>query len=133
MKTLIKVEEIAQFCAAILGLYLLPFRFEWYIWPVLFLLPDISMLGYLWNSRVGAVCYNLFHHKGTAILLLLAGWFLTEPTLVFVGVLLYGHSAFDRMMGYGLKLSEGFKYTHLGIIGKEHDADKRQEAAFVHP
>jgi len=25
----------------------------------------------------------------------------------------------DRMFGYGLKTEEGFKYTHLGIIGKK--------------
>jgi hypothetical protein len=24
----------------------------------------------------------------------------------------------DRMMGYGLKYNEGFKFTHLGTIGK---------------
>jgi hypothetical protein len=35
------------------------------------------------------------------------------------GIVLFGHASMDRMLGYGLKTSEGFKYTHLGIIGKK--------------
>lgn len=30
-----------------------------------------------------------------------------------------GHSAMDRLFGYGLKYNKGFKYTHLGEIGRE--------------
>lgn len=33
----------------------------WLLFVLLFLLPDVSMLGYLAGSRVGAVSYNLFH------------------------------------------------------------------------
>jgi len=32
---------------------------------------------------------------------------------------MFGHSSMDRMFGYGLKTEEGFKYTHLGMIGKK--------------
>lgn len=40
--------------------------------------------------------------------------------LVILSASLFLHAdfGFDRMLGYGLKYSEGFKFTHLGIIGK---------------
>ena len=31
---------------------------------------------------------------------------------------LFGHSSFDRIMGYGLKHEDAFQNTHLGKIGK---------------
>jgi hypothetical protein len=34
-----------------------------------------------------------------------------------IGVIMFSHAAFDRLLGYGLKYEEGFKFTHLGAIG----------------
>ena len=31
---------------------------------------------------------------------------------------LYGHSSFDRVLGYGLKHEDAFQNTHLGRIGR---------------
>jgi hypothetical protein len=36
-----------------------------------------------------------------------------------MGIVLFGHSSLDRMLGFGLKYKEGFGFTHLGKIGKE--------------
>jgi hypothetical protein len=44
---------------------------------------------------------------------------LNSEVLQIAGIILFGHSSMDRTFGYGLKLGEGFKYTHLGIIGKK--------------
>jgi hypothetical protein len=76
------------------------------------------MMGYLFSNRVGAILYNLFHHKGIAIGFYLAGIFLSNQQLMFVGLLLFGHSSFDRVFGYGLKYPDSFHNTHLGWIGK---------------
>ena len=38
--------------------------------------------------------------------------------LEIAGIILLAHSAFDRMLGYGLKYSDSFKNSHLGKIGK---------------
>ncbi|WP_071597053.1 DUF4260 family protein [Niabella aurantiaca] len=54
-----------------------------------------------------------------AVLLYLAGVVWKEPVLIFSGIILFGHASLDRALGYGLKRKEGFKYTHLGIIGKK--------------
>jgi hypothetical protein len=43
---------------------------------------------------------------------------LKNEWLQISGIILFGHSSMDRSLGYGLKLNEGFKYTHLGMIGK---------------
>nr|WP_227009131.1 DUF4260 family protein [Christiangramia fulva] len=34
------------------------------------------------------------------------------------GIILFARSSFDRMPGYGLKYEKGYKFTHLGEIGK---------------
>jgi hypothetical protein len=115
MKSLIKVEEAAQFALSIILFARLPFA--WWVYPALLFLPDLSMLGYLVNARVGALTYNLFHHKLIAIAIGCTGLFLQNNDFMLAGILLFGHSSMDRMLGYGLKYDKGFKFTHLGEIG----------------
>ena len=52
MKTLISLEEAAQFVLTIILFAKLPFA--WWVYPALFLLPDLSMTGYVVSARVGA-------------------------------------------------------------------------------
>lgn len=116
MKFLLRVEEALMLGLAIYLNGLLPFP-GWYFWAW-FLAPDLGFLGYLINSKAGAATYNLLHHKGLAILFYLAGLHLSVPVLQFTGLLMFGHSSFDRMLGYGLKFSDSFHNTHLGPTGK---------------
>jgi hypothetical protein len=76
------------------------------------------MIGYLANNKVGACCYNLVHHKGMALLVYTIGIYLHNQGWQLAGIILFGHSSMDRMMGYGLKYEEAFTFTHLGEIGK---------------
>ena len=116
MKTVIKLEELGLF---ILGIYLFSLlNYQWWWFLVLILAPDFSMLGYAINNKIGALSYNLFHHKGIAILLYLMGCYLQIEVMQLIGIILFSHSAMDRIFGYGLKYEKGFKYTHLGEIGK---------------
>jgi hypothetical protein len=117
MKNLLKTEELAQALVALVVFAHLPYA--WWVLPATFLLPDLSMLGYLAGPRVGAVTYNIAHHKAVALALGLAGWGLGQPVLLLVGTILLFHSAFDRLLGYGLKYSTGFHDTHLGHMGKQ--------------
>ena len=93
--------------------------YAWWLYPALFLVPDISMLGYLVNNRIGAISYNLFHHKGIAIVLLLYGVWDGPDWMFLSGIILLGHASFDRILGYGLKYGDSFHHTHLGMIGKK--------------
>lgn len=116
MKNLLRLEELAMFGLSIFLCSRLDIAWWWY--PLLILAPDLSMLGYLVNPQVGAWTYNLVHHKAVGVALYIIGILLANPPLQFAGLLLFGHSSMDRMLGYGLKHSDSFQHTHLGMIGK---------------
>ncbi len=118
MKTLLKLEYIAFLALGILAFAKTGFSWWWFVG--LFLAPDISMLGYLVNPKTGAFFYNLFHHFGISIVVFLAGKYFAVPELELAGIILFSHSAFDRIMSYGLKYSDSFQNTHLGKIGKSN-------------
>jgi len=63
---------------------------------------------------VGAFSYNVVHHKALAVAVGMSGWLLGQPLLLLAGTGLLFHSAFDRLLGYGLKYTTGFQDTHLG-------------------
>ncbi len=107
-----------QLALSIAALYFQPVHVAWWLWVPLFLSPDLSMIGYLVNARVGAICYNIAHHKAIAGAFIAAGMIFQLPVMLFIGLLLWAHSSFDRVMGYGLKYADSFQHTHLGFIGK---------------
>ena len=128
MKSLLRLEELAQFSLILFAL--IAAHMPWWVFLMLLLAPDIGMLGYLVNARVGAFTYNVLHHKGIAVLLIFAGQiarFSTaydglfgdiDESLLILGMILYGHASLDRIFGYGLKFGDSFHHTHLGWIGK---------------
>lgn len=116
MKLSLKLEELMML---LLGIFVFSFLdFAWWWFLVLFLTPDVGMLGYLFGNKTGAFLYNLFHHKGLAILIWFVGFSLENQFFQLISVILFAHASFDRMLGYGLKYETGFKFTHLGEIGK---------------
>ena len=116
MKKIIKFEEAAFFALSIWAFAKLDLNWWWF--PVLLFTPDISMLGYLAGPRLGALSYNLIHHRALALLLYFAGLSFANPTLMLAAVILFAHSSLDRAFGYGLKYPVSFQNTHLGRIGK---------------
>jgi hypothetical protein len=91
----------------------------WWLWVLLFFAPDLGMLGYLAGPRVGAAIYNALHLYGAGLAVAALGLLGLGPTAVTgFGLLWVAHVGFDRMLGYGLRASTGFKDTHLGRIGR---------------
>lgn len=116
MRRLLKLEDLGAF---LLSIFLFSqLDFAWWVYPALLLLPDFSMLGYLVNTKVGALLYNFFHHQLLGMACWMLGIWLSLPALALAGVILFGHSAMDRLFGYGLKYPDSFHNTHLGWIGK---------------
>lgn len=115
MNTLLKLEWAALFLAALY--FSTTLSFPWWMFALLVFTPDLSMLGYLISNKIGAVFYNTFHHLGVAVALLCASHVVEVQWLKLGGTVLLAHSAFDRMLGYGLKYHRGFHFTHLGLIG----------------
>ena len=89
---------------------------SWWLFALLLLAPDLSMLGYLAGPRVGAVAYNVFHSYPLPAALGLVGLFVGVPLAVSVALVWFAHIGMDRLMGYGLKYPTGFKDTHLQRI-----------------
>ena len=95
---------------------------SWWVFALLFLAPDLAMLGYLRSPRLGALTYNLGHTYAAPAVLALAGLVL-GPLAYGVAAIWTAHIGFDRLLGYGLKLDSGFEHTHLGPIGKARRAE----------
>jgi hypothetical protein len=83
-----------------------------------FLVPDLSWLGYLLGPRVGAATCNSAHSYIGALGCLTLGVLQSRPIALAAGIIWCTHVGLDRALGYGLKYSTGFQYTHLGRIGR---------------
>jgi hypothetical protein len=88
-------------------------HFRWWLFATLFLAPDLSMLGYQANARVGATSYNFIHTEVGPIVLLLLAWILPAPQFIPYTLISLAHLGFDGMSGYGLKYPTQFRDTHL--------------------
>jgi Domain of unknown function (DUF4260) len=93
------------------------FGLGWGTFALYFLAPDLSFLGYLAGSFVGALAYNSAHSYVGAVVVLVAGTLLSAPAITAAGLIWCAHIGMDRALGYGLKYSAGFGFTHLGPIG----------------
>jgi hypothetical protein len=91
---------------------------SWWLFAALWLAPDLSMLGYLggrpcWGARI----YNAFHTYTVPVVLALAALLLHARLLLPVALIWINHIGVDRLLGYGLKYADGFKWTHLSGLG----------------
>jgi hypothetical protein len=114
-RPLLRLEGLAALVVAVWGYALA--GASWGLFAVLLFVPDVSFAGYLRGPRVGAAVYNAAHtYVGPALLALvahLAGWALGFS----IALIWTAHIGLDRLLGYGLKLPNGFHQTHLGPIG----------------
>lgn len=110
--------EWAAAAAALLLLYLFSDG-PWLLFAVLVLAPDLAMLGYLLGPRIGAASYNAAHMLVGPALAAVVGIGTANEALTWIAIIWLFHVAIDRALGYGLKLSTGFRDTHLGRIGRD--------------
>lgn len=92
--------------------------YSWGTFAIYFLVPDLSLLAYFAGKQTGAISYNIAHSYVGAVICSAIGFWLSHIALIHAGLIWIAHIGFDRALGYGLKYSEGFGYTHLGLIGK---------------
>jgi hypothetical protein len=114
MKILLRLEEFILLIGSIYLFSLLPY--QWWVFPVFILVPDLSMIGYLINFKTGAYFYNIFHTRIIGVAAVLIGTYFEINLLTLAGVILFSHTAMDRMFNYGLKYQDSFKHTHLGKL-----------------
>lgn len=92
----------------------------WGWFAALFLLPDIAFIGYATGARTGALCYNATHATLGPAALLTFALFQGHALCLSLALIWLAHIGFDRALGYGLKYTQGFGWTHLGRIGKQN-------------
>ena len=84
------------------------------LFVALILVPDLSMAGYLVDSRWGARTYNAVHTYVGPALLGVGGWYAGLDLAVAVALVWTAHVGFDRLFGLGLKYADAaFADTHL--------------------
>jgi hypothetical protein len=117
LRTLLRLEGLTLFAGMTL-LYAV-WGGSWWIYVILFLAPDLSFVAYLADARTGAIIYNAAHSYMAPMTLMVTGLALASPLVLSIAMIWLAHIGFDRTLGYGLKYSAGFGFTHLGRIGKD--------------
>ena len=98
------------------------FPHRWLLFALCFLLPDLSLLGYLTrSSRFAAALYNCVHTSFFPALLGLGSYLHGSPTGLAFSLIWLAHIALDRGLGFGLKLAEAFQPTHIQRAGVWRD------------
>jgi hypothetical protein len=111
---LLRIEEATLLLATLFAYHHL--HYSWLLFAILFLTPDLFMLGYLLNARAGAATYNLAHTLTLPLALLLVSFLNHWPLASTIALIWTAHIAVDRLLGYGLKYPTFFKDTHLQHI-----------------
>lgn len=114
IQVILRLEAVTFLIAALISYHFAQGSWVWFV--VFFLTPDLSILGYLVNRRLGATIYNTVHTYTLALALIGLGTWLELEHLLFYGFVLFAHIALDRILGFGLKYPTDFKNTHLQRI-----------------
>jgi hypothetical protein len=116
VKILLRLEGLTLFAGMTL-LYVV-WGGSWWVYALLFLVPDVSFAAYLAGPRTGAIIYNAAHSYMAPMALMTTGFGTDSPLTLSIAMIWLAHIGIDRALGYGLKYSAGFAFTHLGRIGR---------------
>ena len=108
---LLRAEGLAVVVAALTVYFYADYT--WWLVVVLALAPDLSLIGFALNQRVGTAAYNAVHTYAVPLLLGAVGVVAEADLAVQVALIWIMHIGVDRAIGYGLKYPTGFKDTHL--------------------
>ncbi len=107
----IHVENVVAFMGiVVLYVYL---DYSLFLFFLLLFSPDLTMIGYAWNKKIGSIVYNLGHNLILPIILFIASFLQEMPIVMMLALIWLAHIFLDRAFGFGLKYSAGFKITHL--------------------
>ncbi len=113
-QTLIRVEGLLVLAAA--SYFYFSNGYSLGMFLLLLLVPDVFLIGYMINNKIGAYLYNVAHTYITPLFLLLVGDMMSINHLTMISLIWLAHIGMDRMLGYGLKYASSFKDTHIQNI-----------------
>jgi len=93
---------------------------SWLLFTLLFLAPDLFMLGYLASVHVGAAIYNFAHTLLTPVVLLAIGILTGKPHLLPLVLIWTAHIGFDRLLGFGDSRAHGIMPHQTWIVRLEN-------------
>jgi hypothetical protein len=85
----------------------------WGTFLLLFLWPDLFMIGYIWNARIGSSLYNLVHTEILSLALAIFALSAHRFQWLSFAIIWLAHIGLDRALAFGLKYPTAFKDTHL--------------------
>ncbi|MFJ8091079.1 DUF4260 family protein [Lysinibacillus sp. NPDC095746] len=114
IRKMIALEYLIAFLGSVFFYWYFEFSFLYFF--LLLFLPDITMVGYIVNTRIGALFYNIGHSLVVPAILLTIGFITVSTPLLMATIIWLAHIFLDRMLGYGLKYDDAFTKTHLQQI-----------------
>ncbi|MGE7693673.1 DUF4260 domain-containing protein [Lysinibacillus sp. NPDC094177] len=114
LRKIISLEYLIAFLGSVFFYWHFEFSFLYFV--LFLLLPDVSMIGYIVNTKVGALFYNIGHSLVVPVILLIIGFVIVSTPLLMASIIWLAHIFLDRALGYGLKYDEAFTRTHLQQI-----------------
>ena len=91
-------------------------QFSWWAFALFLLTPDLAMLLYPINQRLGSTAYNLVHNTVFPLVLAIFSVFNGSDLGLQVALIWLAHIGMDRTFGYGFKYSGKMKETHFSRI-----------------
>ena len=80
---------------------------------IFLLVPDITMIGYAINKKIGAIVYNFGHSFILPLLVALGYFYFSKDYLLVISIIWIAHIFMDRLLGFGLKYKNSFNKTHI--------------------
>jgi hypothetical protein len=97
----LRLEGLAVFAASLLF-----YRWQlepWSRFALLFLVPDLSFLGFLGGPVLGARLYNLAHNYVGPLFLVCWSLSIGREDVVPIALIWTAHVGFDRLVGFSLR------------------------------
>lgn len=114
---LLRIEGLAVFFGATVAYFSLG-RATW-LYLLLVLAPDLSMIGYLAGARVGSISYNMANAYLLSVAIAGIGVWQDTPIAILLALMWCAHIGIDRFVGYGLKYPTVFNDTHLARLSTD--------------
>ena len=90
--------------------------FGWGTFALFLLAPDLAVIPYAINKRVGQVIYNLVHTIVFPLILALYSMMNANELGLQASLIWFAHIGMDHLFGYGFKYPGSFKETHFSRI-----------------